>query len=199
MLSMNARILNGRESRIVLIRNVKMVLVSKMNKKGARPEYRTLVQIILFAAITLAIAIPACVKLTNWWTEKPRTGTSKSLDTIRIEVNNLYGRKEIPVYVDESHVIKIFNVGDPERPEFEGCKKQKDKSCICVCKTSTCNIDEDEVNLCKAFDGDYFGTSYPITPYIVEEKAQLQNCIFFFDEKVTKKIVLQGCGKINQK
>jgi hypothetical protein len=162
-----------------------------MNKKGVEAETSTLRQIIFFAIICLLIALPACVRLYNFWTAKPSSGTTKSVDAIRIEINNLYDEQEVPVFVDENHVIMIFNAENAEKPQFGECKKFSDKSCICVCREPSCDVDKNEVKLCKVFDGDYFDDSHPIPPKIVEEKARMQNCVFVKDEGI---VSLTGCS-----
>jgi len=164
-----------------------------MNKKAVEAETSTLRQIIFFAIICLLIAIPACSRLYSFWTAKPSSGTEKSVDTIRIEVNNLYDREEVPVFVDENHVIRIFNAESAEKPLSGECQKYQDKSCICVCILPSCDAGKKEVNLCKVFDGDYFADSHIISPKIFEEKARTQNCIFVKDE-TTKKISLERCS-----
>lgn len=156
-------------------------------------ETSMLRQIIFFAIITLLIAIPACTRLYGFWTAKPSSGTTKSVDAIRIEVNNLYDSEEVPVFVDEGHIIKIFNAKSTEKPLFGECKKYQGKSCICVCTQPSCDAGKREVNLCKAFEGDYFENDHVIPPKISDDEPHTQNCVFVKDE-TTKKISLERCS-----
>ncbi|MFC1704941.1 hypothetical protein ACFLZ6_01280 [Nanoarchaeota archaeon] len=156
-----------------------------MNKKGSQPEYRTLVQLILFAVVVLLVAIPLYTKYEKLRIGNPTSGTTKSMDAIRIEVNNLHNTREMPVYVDKNHVIKIFSVNDSNKP----CEKEG-KSCICVCTAPTCDPDENEINTCKSFDGDYFEQSEIISPKIVNGKVMGWNCVFV---KNKEKVRFGGC------
>ncbi len=166
-----------------------MVLVFKMNKKGTQPEYRTLVQLILFAAVTLAIAIPMYTKYYETRLATPKTGTTKAMDAIRIEINNIYSDRDLPIYVDENHIIKIFPANSAGRPDAKGCKEEKDKSCICVCTAETC--EGNEVNACRTFDADFFKQEYVIYPKIVDDTAVTHNCLFVVGSD--RKVAMEKC------
>lgn len=150
---------------------------------------RTLVEIIFFVVLFL-VGLAIASKLINFFVEKPKTGTLKSLDTLKIEIDNIDKQIEVPVYVDASHIIKGIIDGE----NVPGC--EKDKSCLCVCINKK-GCSGEGINKCTPLEST-LKNEFIIQPKFVEEKAKLvekeakiQNCILAEEEK---KVVVSGCA-----
>jgi hypothetical protein len=151
-----------------------------MNKKGLEMETGTLIEIIIFALLFF-IALGIGKELLGYFTGEPDTGTTKSLQTMRIEIGTL-GLDEsrtIPLFIDKSHVIKGFfleNKGKPTdcKPTLVG---EKDKACLCICVKETCDQLKKEINVCEKIDFD-LKEEYVLGTKLNEKKdAVPQNCI----------------------
>ena len=142
---------------------------------------RTLVEIIFFVVLFLVGLIIAS-KLINFFVEKPKTGTLKSLDTLKIEIDNIDKQTEVPIYIDASHIIK----GTVNGENVPGC--EKDKSCLCVCiKKKGCS--GDGISKCTPLES-ALKNEFTIQPKLVDEEAKIQNCIL---AKENKKVIVSGC------
>ncbi len=151
-----------------------MSVVKKLKKK-ADLEISTLVEIIIFAAIFLIIVLPIIVHMWDYFTEKPDSGTVKSFEGLIVEVNNLRDEREVPVYVDKSHIIKTFLKG---AGPIDKCKE--DFSCICICKEEGCSVQG--VERCESVEIPFL-EGYTINPALDRDgKAAIQNCLLKMDK-----------------
>lgn len=160
-----------------------------MNKKAL--AMKTLVELIFFAVITLLIALPLVMKMLGFFIEEPESGTQKSLDALAIEINNIYGDKTVPVYVDEDHFIRGYKADEP-KPGGRGCAE--DESCLCICNIR--NINEEECGMegrkiqCKRLEFN-LGNDVVIEPKLVDDEGEtgrgdptIQNCLLSMDDNL---------------
>lgn len=151
-----------------------------MNKKGLEMEMGTLIEIIIFALLFF-IALGIGKELLGYFTGEPDTGTTKSLQTMKIEIGTigLDESKTVPVFIDKSHVIKGFflgNQGKPTdcKPTLEG---EKDKACLCICVKETCDQLKKEINTCTKIDVDLKEEYVLKAKLDKDSKVLIQNCI----------------------
>lgn len=156
-----------------------------MNKKAL--AMKTLVELILFAVITILIALPLLTKMVGFFIEEPETGTKKSLEALAIEINNLDKEKTMPVYVDKDHFIAGYKV-DETKPRGSGC--EEGGACLCICNIKEKCVSQDRIE-CKKLEFDLKG-DVEIKPKLVDDdgninpkkgKPTVQNCVLNRDDK----------------
>jgi len=150
-------------------------------------ETKTLVEIIIFVALFF-VALQIGLNLISYFTDQPDSGTTKSLEALKTEINTLEIGEErnVPVFIDKKHIIKGFskeNKLKPTdcRPKLDG---EKDKACICICTKETCDTIKKEVGKCQKLDID-LSEEYVLTSNLEKEEAIPQNCILKRDEKIS--------------
>ena len=156
----------------------------KLRSKKAM-EVWTLVEIIFFAILSITVGLFFVTKGLDWLRGQPATGTTKSLDSLKIEINLLEENENrtVPIYIDEYHIIKGFKIDSKPRPiDCEPTLKgEARKACLCVCKKETCDFAKGEVNKCQTIDFN-LEEEFIIYPKIDKETEEPipQNC------KITK-------------
>lgn len=150
---------------------------------------KTLVELILFILLFFLLGLPIGMKLIAYFEAQPETGTIKSLELLKTEINHLEENESrtIPIYIDEHHIIKGFLIGSEQRPR--GCEPtlegEKRKACLCVCIKETCDQIKGEVNQCKKVDFN-LKEEYILEHKLYEEKIIPYNCIIK-REKINEK------------
>ena len=148
-----------------------------MDKKAQ--EKSTLVELIIFAALFF-VAFTIGYGFYSYFTDQPDTGTTKSLEALKFEINTLEleESRTVPIYIDEKYVIKGFFKDTKEKPT--DCKPkleaEQDKACLCLCKTEACDQIKKEVILCKKIDIDLKEEYILKTKLDEKENPITQNC-----------------------
>lgn len=149
-----------------------------MNKKAL--AMKTLVELILFAVITILIALPLLMKMIGFFIEEPETGTKKSLEALAIEINNLDKEKTMPVYVDKDHFINGYKAND-NKPTVKEC--EKDGACLCICNIKEKCGSQDRKIECKKLEFDLKNSFSINTKLDEKDNAIIQNCKLNRDDK----------------
>ena len=157
----------------------------------------TLVELIIFVLLFLLVGLPIASKLIGFFSGQPETGTTKSLATLRTEIDHLEENEErtIPLYIDDNHIIKGFLINSKQRPR--DCEPtlagEKRKACFCVCKKETCDQIKGEVNVCQKVEYDLKEEYVLKAKFDEEGNEKPYNCVIKREKTDEKSAITISC------
>ena len=102
--------------------------------KKSEITFEFLIKLFLFAIVVLLFVLPLVVKLYGMIGGKAKPATINSMDLLAKEIKYLEDETDIPLYIDDKHIIKGFDMKAGDKPA--NCKKEY--SCLCTCKKDGC-------------------------------------------------------------